>query len=83
MYLWLTEVKLLNYTPDTACNNLCIVQRILIISDYSIHPHFNASQNIKLSARIEPLTMLWLLGWICYAVSWKCSEIYMWKQRIL
>ena len=82
MLFWLGEMKWLNYT-ETTCNNPCIVKRTLITSDYSKHRHFNASQNIKLRARIDLLMMLWLLRWICSAVSWKCSEIYMWKQRNL
>ena len=54
-------MKWLNCTPETTCNNRYIVQPILIISEYSIQLHFNASQNIKLRARIDLIMMLWLL----------------------
>jgi len=77
MHLCLREVKSLNYTPETVSNNRYIVQRTLIISEYSKHPHFKASQNIKLRARIDLLMMLWLARWICSAVSWKCSRFCM------
>jgi len=83
MHFWLWGVTWLNYTAETVCNNGYIVQRTLIISEYSKHPHFNASQNIKLRARIDLLMMLWLSRWICSAASWKCWRFCMWKQRIL
>jgi hypothetical protein len=69
MHLWLRGVKWLNYTTETVRNNRYIVQRTLIISEYSKHPHFKASQNIKLRARIDLLMILWLSRWICTAVS--------------
>jgi len=47
MFFWLRELKWLNYTPETTCNNPRIVQRTLIISEYSKHPHFNARQDMQ------------------------------------
>ena len=77
----LREVKKLNFTPETTCNNRYIVKRTLIISEYSKHHHFNASQNTKLRIRIDLLMMLWLLRWIGPDVSWKCSSLCMWTQN--
>jgi hypothetical protein len=59
MHFWLREVKWLNCKPETTCNNWYIVQKILINSEYSKHPNFKASQNIKLRARIDLLIKLW------------------------
>ena len=83
MLLWLMEVTWLNCTPETTRNNPCIVKRTLITSEYSKHPHWKASQNITLITWIDPVTMLWLLRWICSAGSWKYSMFCMWKQRIV
>ena len=86
MHCWIREVKWLNYTPETTCNNWYIVQLTLLksIYEYSKHPHFNASQNVTLTprARID-LLILWLLKWICSAVSWKCSSFYKWNFIVL
>jgi hypothetical protein len=82
MHFLLREVKWLNYTPETVCNNRYIVQRTLIIPEYSKNPHFDANQKIKLRARFDQLMMLWLSRWVYFAASRKCSPFYMRKQRI-
>jgi hypothetical protein len=58
IHFWLRELKWLIYTPETTCNNPCIVQRTLTIPEYSKHPHFKAKQNIKLRTRIDPIMFL-------------------------
>ena len=45
--IWLREVKWLNYTPETTCNNWYSVQMTLLNSEYSKHPHFNAKSEHK------------------------------------
>jgi hypothetical protein len=53
-----SEVTKLYTCFHTVCSNTYTVQRTLIISEYSKHPHFKASQKIKLRARIDLLMML-------------------------
>ena len=43
----LREVKWLNYRTETICNNWYIVQRTLLISEYSKHTHFKAKSEHK------------------------------------
>jgi hypothetical protein len=54
-------MKWLNYTPETTCNNRYIVQRALIISEYSKHPHSEACQKLELTVTVDLLITLWLL----------------------
>ena len=83
MHFWLREVTWLNFTPNNTFNNPYIVQRNLIISEYSKHSIFKAFRVITLRARIDLLMTVWLLRWICSAVSWKCSRLYIRRHRIL
>jgi hypothetical protein len=52
------ELKWLNYTPETTCNTRYIVQRTLIISEYSKQTCLKASQHINLGARFDLLMMI-------------------------
>ena len=76
MHLWLREVKWLNNSREITCNNRNIDQWPLIISEYSKHPHSEASQKLQIRVRINLLMILWLLSCICSAVSWKCSTFH-------
>jgi len=62
------------YTWSTR-NSTCFSKHINYFWIYKTH-HFKSGQNIKIIAIIDLYMMLWLLSWICSAVSWKCSNFH-------